>query len=144
MPEVRAKSSPSIFLLYLLPRLHSFSETKCKLRPCRERKKRQTVCHMMSIPVLILHVRSLCFGWSCHYARLFRCTNMGSVGKSNQDLKIMTCYVHKHMLFYSRHPVNKFQVYLNHFWSGRPCSKRASARATLTADFEMHPELVCF
>lgn len=65
------------------------------------------------------------FGWSCHHALYFRCTNMRNVGKSNQDAKIMTCYIHKHMLYAVAVPPNKFQVYLNHMVFLRPpCGKQ--------------------
>ena len=45
---------------------------------------------------------------------------MRNIGKSNQDAKIMMCYVHKHVLYTVDVPPNKFQVYLHHVWFLRP------------------------
>lgn len=103
VPEVIAKSSPSNFYC-----IYSYSFSfKCKPRQCRERASN---ClphneHPFSYFTCVIAL----FGWSCHHVLLFRCTNMRNVGESNQDAKIMTCYVHKHMLYVVDVPQTNFK-----------------------------------
>lgn len=80
---------------------------KGKRRPCKERASN---ClphneHPFSYFTCVIAL----FGWSCHQIPLFRCTNMRDVGKSNQDAKIMTCYVHKHTLYTVDVPQTNFK-----------------------------------
>lgn len=120
MPEVIAQFfSIEIYLLsfffYLI-----FADSQCK--PCKERAS-NCLPHNEHLFSYFTCVMAL-FGWSCHHALLFRCTNIRNFGKSHQDAKIMTCYIHKHMLYTVDVPPNKFQVYLNHVCSVRPCGKQ--------------------
>lgn len=96
MPEVTAKSS-NLYCIYS----HSSCSrsSQCKWRDHAKRKERQTVCHIMSIPSLLLHVWLLCLGGLAILFSYLGVQTWERVGKSNQDAKIMTCYAHKHTLY---------------------------------------------
>ena len=113
MPAVIANSAN----LYCICISHPFFFLS--VRPCKVRASNCLPHNEHPFPYFTCVIAP--FGWSCHPILLFRWTNMRNVGKSNQDAKIMTCYVHKHALYTVDSSPNKFQVYLNHVWSQRPC-----------------------